>query len=68
MIQSVHDSAEQNLDGLEVDDHVVLVQLSGRNYDVNLARVPMRKSAGFRVLVQHVPGFDREGAADAIHA
>lgn len=54
--------------GLEVEQHAVLVKLWPKDHDFDLPRVAVREAATFGVPTEHVPAFDSEQTANAEHA
>lgn len=45
---------------LEIEQHVVCVELWSCNYDLDGSRVAVRKAALLWMLAEHVPAFDHE--------
>src|SRR5690606_23408641 len=66
VVEGVEEGGDGEFDGLEVTDHVPVVEgLAGQD-QLDPSGVPVREAAPPRVLGKHVPGLDLEGLADAV--
>lgn len=51
---------DREFEGLEIADHIVIVECIGCNHQIDSARVPVGEFASSGVLGEHVPVFDFE--------